>query len=76
MDDELIGYIFRFVSNFTDNMHTNITGVHEVFKAAIVGHGDDWMNYNDESVMTQIKNNEERDLFQILEQKNEDSDED
>lgn len=51
MDDELIGYIFRFVSNITDNMHTNITGVHEVFRAGQVGNGDDWLHYNDESLI-------------------------
>lgn len=59
MDDELIGYIFRFVSNITDNMHTNITGVHEVFRAGQVGNGDDWLHYNDESFIENIRNNEE-----------------
>ena len=31
MDDELIGYIYKFGSNITNQLHTNITGVHEVF---------------------------------------------
>jgi hypothetical protein len=31
-DDEFIGYIFRFSSEITDLLHTNITGIHEIFK--------------------------------------------
>ena len=31
MDDELIGYMVKFTSNITDQLHTNITGVHEIF---------------------------------------------
>lgn len=31
MDDELIGFFFKFTSNITDQLHTNLTGVHEVF---------------------------------------------
>lgn len=35
MDDEFIGYIYRFLSDITDNLHTNITGVHEIFKRSL-----------------------------------------
>lgn len=31
MDDEFIGYIFRFSSEITDLLHTNLTGVHSIF---------------------------------------------
>ncbi len=34
MDDELIGFIFKFTSTITNELHTNLTGVHEVFKLA------------------------------------------
>lgn len=34
MDDELIGFIFKFTGNITDDLHTNLTGIHEVFKIA------------------------------------------
>ena len=37
MDDELLGYIFRFITQLTDSMHTNITGMHDVFKPSIQG---------------------------------------
>ena len=32
LDDEFIGYIFRFSSEITDLLHTNLTGVHDIFK--------------------------------------------
>lgn len=31
MDDELIGYIYKFVNSMIDQLHTNITGIHEIF---------------------------------------------
>lgn len=62
MDDELIGYIYRFVSQITDCLNTNITGIHEVFRTAHYGNGEDWMNY-DESIISYIRNNEEKKLF-------------
>lgn len=36
LDDEFIGYIFRFSSEITDLLHTNLTGVHDIFKKALV----------------------------------------
>lgn len=42
MDDEFIGYIYRFSNNITDCLNTNITGVHEVFTSNHIGSGDDW----------------------------------
>ena len=53
MDDELIGYIYRFSSSITDSFHTNLTGVHEVFYSNHIGYGDDWKSsesfrYNEE----------------------------
>ena len=32
LDDELIGYIFKFIEYLTECMNTNFMGVHEVFK--------------------------------------------
>ena len=46
MDDELIGYIFKFMQNISDSTNTNFTGVHEVFRVGQIGYGDDWLNYD------------------------------
>lgn len=35
LDDEFIGYIFRFISEITDLLHTNLTGVHDIFKRSL-----------------------------------------
>jgi len=58
MDDEFIGYIFRFISNMTDCLHTNITGVHDVFKAANFGIDPELENLDD-SIVGIIENNDE-----------------
>lgn len=34
-DDEFIGYIFRYFSELTELLQTNITGVHEIFSEKI-----------------------------------------
>ena len=47
MDDEFIGYIYRFLSDITDNLHTNITGVHEIFKRR-----DNIIDQDDENFMS------------------------
>ena len=36
LDDEFIGYIFRYMSDVTSNLDTNITGIHDVFKRTMV----------------------------------------
>ena len=56
MDDELLGYIFRFISLITDCLNTNITGVHEVFTSNNYGVHEDWDL--DESIVSQIKGND------------------
>ena len=35
LDDEFIGYIFRYMTDVTSNLDTNITGMHDVFKRSI-----------------------------------------
>ncbi|CDW82625.1 ph domain containing protein [Stylonychia lemnae] len=75
MDDELIGYIYRFLSQITDSLNTNITGIHEVFRSGNIGNGEDWLNY-DESIVNQLnlRMNDEGQLYQIQESNYEDSD--
>jgi hypothetical protein len=31
-DDEFLSYIYKFSSEITDLLHTNITGIHSIFK--------------------------------------------
>jgi hypothetical protein len=72
MDDEFIGYVYRFSSNITDCLHTNITGVHDVFTSNQIGYGDDWkvMTSNEE----EIKQNDQKEFFSILESRDESED--
>jgi len=32
MDDELLGFVMKFATTLTEELHTNLTGVHEVFR--------------------------------------------
>ena len=64
MDDEFIGYVFKFTSTITDYLNTNITGVHEIFTSNNIKYGDNWSDYQ--------SGTNDNGLFRILESNNED----
>ena len=59
MDDELIGFIFKFTNCIYGELNTNITGLHEVFK--IMNDQD----VVDASFMLETENNSPRRTFRI-----------
>lgn len=78
MDDELIGFFFKFTSNIAEQMQTNITGVHEVFLQQKLREYDEYELVSIEgdnvrlgrSYLPQInEGDEEDDIFSALERK-------
>jgi hypothetical protein len=71
MDDEFIGYIFRFSQGITDLLQTNLTGVHEVFISKSKTH--DWKNIGKSFKATTLIESSSS-LSKITEQENDESD--